>query len=124
MKGRAKVLDSGFMEFIEYLQKIGELHNILRMIDSFNESEAEGRADLNSGQHSEKEGEFNMLFSFWRKGWIEIRETDRRGKDWHRKEYALLIRLEEISAYCSEKKRHGVRASGYPMPGHNMEVIA
>ena len=32
MRGRAKVLDSRFMEFIECLQKIGELKNMVRMI--------------------------------------------------------------------------------------------
>lgn len=112
------------MEFVEYLQKIGELHNILKMINSFNERECEACAELRSGRYNEKEGGFNMLFSFWKKGWIEIRETDRRGRDWHRKEYALLIRLEEIAAYCSQKKCQSVRASEYTMPGRNMELVA
>jgi hypothetical protein len=105
MKGRAKLLDSGFMEFIEYLQKMGELQNILRMIDSYNVE--------NSG--------FHMLYSFWRKGWIEIRETDKRRKDWHIKEYALLVRLEEIAAYCAQEKHHSLSLSGWPW--QDIEVL-
>ena len=90
MKGRAKLLDSGFREFIEYLQKMGELHNILRMIDSFNGMNEKDCSELDTGRYYEEKSGFNMLFSFWRKGWIEIRETERRRKDWPIKEYTLL----------------------------------
>ena len=134
MKGRAKVLDSGFMEFVEYLQKIGELHNTLRMIDRLRERHSEDYKELDLEHHNQKidhqkierESGFNMLFSFWRKGWIEIREIDRRGKDWHRKEYTLLVRLEQIVEYCASKNdsysKHD-SYSKYSIPGWRVNGV-
>ena len=123
MKGRAKLLDSGFLEFIEYLQKMGELHNILRMKDSFNGMNEKDCSELDTGRYYEEKSGFNMLFSFWRKGWIEIRETDRRRKDWPIKEYTLLVRLEEIAAYCAQEKHQGFSPSDYPMPRQDIEAL-
>ena len=48
MKGRAKVLNSKFMEFIEYLQKIGELHNIMKIIDSISVKKTENCEKLHT----------------------------------------------------------------------------
>ena len=123
MKGRAKLLDSGFREFIEYLQKMGELHNILRMIDSFYSMNGMDCSELDTGHYNVEKGGFDMLLSFWRKGWIEIRETDRRRKDWPIKEYTLLVRLEEIAAYCAQKKHQGFSPSDYPMPRQDIEAF-
>jgi predicted transcriptional regulator len=125
MKGRAKLLDSRFMEFIEYLQKMGELHNILRMIDSFYGMNGMDCSELDTGHYNVENSEFIMLFSFWRKGWIEIRETERRRKDWHIKEYALLVRLDEIAAYCAQEKHQdqGFSPSDYPMPRQDIEAL-
>ncbi len=123
MKGRAKLLDSGFLEFIEYLQKMGELRNILRMIDSFNGMNEKDCSELDTGRYYGEKSGFDMLLSFWRKGWIEIRETDRRRKDWHIREYSLLVRLEEIAAYCAQEKHQGFSPSEYPMLRQDIEAL-
>lgn len=124
MKGRARVLDSGFLEFVEYLQKIGELQNTVRIIDSFSETRAEeGEAQHNEFYRANKSG-IDLLFPFWRKGWIEIRETERKGKDRQIKEYALLLHLEEIADYFSQEKDHRTRSSGYPLSKQNSGIFA
>lgn len=124
MKGRARVLDSGFLEFVEYLQKIGELQNTVRIIDSFSETRAEeGEAQHSEFYQANKSG-IDLLFPFWRKGWIEIRETERKGKDRQIKEYALLLHLEEIADYFSQEKDHRTRSSGYPLSKQNSGIFA
>jgi len=110
MKGRAKLLDSGFREFIEYLQKMGELHNILRMIDSFYSMNGMDCSELDTGHYNVEKGGFDMLLSF-------------RRKDWHIKEYALLVRLDEIAAYCAQGKHQGFSPSDYPMPRQDIEAF-
>ncbi len=60
MKGRAKLLDSGFREFIEYLQKMGELHNILRMIDSFYGMNGMDCSELDTGHYNVEKGGFTI----------------------------------------------------------------
>ena len=124
MKGRARVLDSGFLEFVEYLQKIGELQNTVRIIDSFSETKAEkGEAQHNEFYRANKSG-IDLLFPFWRKGWIEIRETERKGKDRQIKEYALLLHLEEIADYFAQEKDHRTRSSGYPLSKRDSGIFA
>lgn len=124
MKGRAKVLDSRFMEFIEYLQKIGELQNTVRMIDSLAGMRNDESDELNIGPNQVNNNGIGLLFPFWRNGWIEIRETDRRGKDWHIKEYALSVRLDEISAYFEQERRQQFGSSGYPISKQNAQIPA
>ena len=123
MKGRAKVLNSKFMEFIEYLQKIGELHNIMKIIDSISVKKTENCEKLHTELDESNMSGIDMLFFSWQKGWIEIRETERRGKDWHRKEYALLVQLEEIAAYCGQENSRGFKPSGYSLSEQDVEVL-
>lgn len=124
MKGRARVLDIGFLEFVEYLQKIGELQNTVRIIDSISlMSSEEVEAQDNEFYQANKSG-IDLLFPFWRKGWIEIRETERKGKDRQIKEYALLLHLEEIADYFSQEKDHRTRSSGYPLSKQNSGIFA
>ena len=153
MRGRAKVLDSRFMEFIECLQKIGELKNMVRMIDSLAEIKNNGYEGphivanigsnigpnigsdiglnigydigLNNGSdiglnnssniksNRTNNNGIDLLYPFWQNGWIQIRETDRKGKDWHIKEYSLLIRLEEIVAYFEQDNHERLLSAGY-----------
>jgi len=54
----------GFREFIEYLQKMGELHNILRMIDSFYSMNGMDCSELDTGHYNVEKGGFDMLLSF------------------------------------------------------------
>lgn len=124
MKGRAKVLDSRFMEFIEYLQKIGELQNTVRMIESLADMRNIEYEDLNIESDQKNNRGIDLLFPFWQNGWIEIRETDRRGKNWHIKEYALLFRLEEIGAYFDQKNHQRIRSSAYTMSKQKARITA
>ncbi len=64
MKGRAKLLDSGFREFIEYLQKMGELHNILRMIDSFYGMNGMDCSELDTGHYMWKRVDLICCYHF------------------------------------------------------------
>ncbi|MBK7385367.1 MAG: hypothetical protein IPI63_01015 [Methanothrix sp.] len=177
MRGRAKVLDSRFMEFIECLQKIGELKNMVRMIDSLAEIKNNGYEwlhiepnigsniglnigsdiglnngsdiglnngsdiglnigsdiGLNNGSdirlnngsdiglnnssniksNRTNNNGIDLLYPFWQNGWIQIRETERKGKDWHIKEYSLSIRLEEIVAYFEQDSHERLLSAGY-----------
>ncbi len=124
MKGRAKVLDSRYLEFIEYLQKIGELQNIVRMIHSFSDQEFENGEAILTGRDQEKVSADKIIYSFWQMGWIEIRETDRKGKHKHGKEYALKISLEEIAEYFAQEKQHRFNRAGYPISRHDVKVSA
>jgi len=124
MKGRAKVLDSGFIEFIEYLQKIGELNNMVRIIEGLAEMKNEEYENLKIDSDLTSNSGIDLLFPFWRNGWIEIRETERKGKDRHMKEYALLIRLEEIAAYFDQKNRQHIGLSRPTVSRQNTEIPA
>jgi len=124
MKGRAKVLDSRFIKFVENLQKIGELQNTVRMIDSLAEMKNVEYGDLNIESNKKNNSGIDLLLPFWQNGWIEIRETDRRGKNWHIKEYALLFRLKEIAAYFEQKKHQRIRSSAYTMSEQNARITA
>jgi|GEM_PF-822598 len=141
------------MEFIECLQKIGELKNMVRMIDSLAEIKNNGYEGphivanigsnigpnigsdiglnigsdigLNNGSdiglnnssniksNRTNNNGIDLLYPFWQNGWIQIRETDRKGKDWHIKEYSLLIRLEEIVAYFEQDNHERLLSAGY-----------
>ncbi len=124
MKGRAKVLDSRFMEFIEYLQKMGELQNMVRMIDSFAEMRDREYDVPNIESNQVNNNGIDLLFPFWRNGWIEIREIDKRRKDWHIKEYTLRVRLDEIAAYFEQENPQQFNSSVYTICKRNAQIHA
>jgi predicted transcriptional regulator len=81
MKGRARVLDSRYMEFIEYLKKFGEHQNVTRMIHRLSNPEYDAVETVNIGLVMEMGGADKMIYSFWQKGWIEIREMEKKRKN-------------------------------------------
>lgn len=44
-----------------------------------------------------------MMYSFWQRGWIEIRELEKQGKNGCGKEYTLKVRLYEIVEYLNHE---------------------
>lgn len=103
MKGRARVLDSRYLEFIEYLKKLGEQQNIVRIIHRLSNQQYEAGGEL-AGFHMEKSDADKMMYSFWQRGWIEIREMEKQGKNGHGKEYTLKVRLDEIVEYLNHER--------------------
>jgi len=112
------------MDFIEKLQKIGELKNMVRMIEALAEMKYEDYENLNIDSDQMKNSGIDLLFPFWRNGWIEIRETERKGKDRHMKEYALRVCLEEITAYFDQKNSQHIRLSGSNICRQNTDIPA
>jgi predicted transcriptional regulator len=45
-----------------------------------------------------------MIYSFWQKGWIEIREMEKKGKDGLDREYILKVRLGKIVDYFAQER--------------------
>jgi predicted transcriptional regulator len=105
MKGRARVLDSRYMEFIEYLEQLGEQQNVTRMIHRLSNPEYDAVESVKTGLVMEMGGEDKMMYSFWQKGWIEIREMETKRKDGRDREYTLMVRLGRIVDYFAQERR-------------------
>jgi predicted transcriptional regulator len=45
------------------------------------------------------------IYSFWQKGWIEIREMEKKRKNGCDKEYILKVRLEDIVDYFAQERQ-------------------
>ena len=118
MKGRARVLDSRYLEFIEYLKKLGEQENLMRMIHRLSNPEYDAVETAKTGLVMEMGEADKMIYSFWQKGWIEIREMEKTGKDGLDKEYMLKVRLGRIVDYfAQERLERSARAeSSFSMP--------
>ena len=118
MKGRARVLDSRYLEFIEYLKKLGEQENLTRMIHRLSNPEYDAVGTAKTGLVMEMGEADKMIYSFWQKGWIEIREMEKTGKDGLDKEYILKVRLGRIVEYfAQERLERSARAeSSFSMP--------
>ena len=118
MKGRARVLDSRYLEFKEYLKKLGEQENLTRMIHRLSNPEYDAAETAKTGLVMEMGEADKMIYSFWQKGWIEIREMEKTGKDGLDKEYILKVRLGRIVDYfAQERLERSARAeSSFSMP--------
>ncbi|MBN1234533.1 MAG: hypothetical protein JW999_00610 [Methanotrichaceae archaeon] len=128
MKERARVLDSRYLEFIEYLQKLVELQSITRMITilSSQEDEVEDEAwDRSEGVYDQQEREAGkMMYSFWQRGWIEIREIEKKRENGPGKEYVVKVRLKRIVEYFGEEKLTRSARSKYLFTGQKTPVPA
>jgi len=90
MKARGRLLDSRYLEFLDYLQRMGQLQSITRMINCL------------SGQ---QDGDtIYSMYSFWRKGWIEVRETEKMSKTGLEKEYAVKVRLASLEEFFRQRR--------------------
>ena len=112
MRGRARILDSRYIEFIEYLQKLGELQSITRMITdlSYQENEAWERSEaINKQQEIDAS---KMMYSFWQRGWIEIREIEKKRENGQVKEYIITVSLKKIVEYLFSGQKTSIPALG------------
>ncbi len=118
MKGRARVLDSRYLEFIEYLKNLGEQQNVTRMIHRLSNPEYDAVETVHIGLDIDMEmsGADKMMYSFWQKGWIEIREMENRGRNGRSKEYTLKVRLEKIVDYFAQERRDRSARAEFTLP--------
>jgi predicted transcriptional regulator len=107
MKGRARVLDSRYLEFIEYLKDLGEQQNVTRMIHRLSKQEYDAVETVRVGLDIDMEmsDADKMIYSFWQKGWIEIREMENKGRNGYSKEYTLKVCLGRIVDYFAQERR-------------------
>ena len=107
MKGRARVLDSRYLEFIEYLKDLGEQQNVTRMIHRLSTPEYDAVEIVRIGLDIDMEmsDADKMIYSFWQKGWIEIRVIENKGRNGYSKEYTLKVRLGKIVDYFAQERR-------------------
>ncbi len=105
MKGTAtKILDRRFSDFIEALQKLGELQSTARMINCLSHQEDESWQGLQEDSGTGEQDEYRMLNAFWQMGWIEVREITKQSKSGLRRRYVLKVCLEEIVEYLKQDK--------------------
>lgn len=118
MKGRARVLDSRYLEFTEYLKILGEQQNLTRMIQRLSnpEYDAVERVPIGLDIDMENGGSDKMMYSFWQKGWIEIHEIENKGKNGCGKEYTLKVRLKKIADYFAQERRDRSATSEFSFP--------
>ena len=104
--------------FIEYLKDLGEQQNVTRMIHRLSNPEYDAVETAKTGLVMEMGEADKMIYSFWQKGWIEIREMEKTGKDGLDKEYILKVRLGRIVDYfAQERLERSARAeSSFSMP--------
>lgn len=124
MRERARVLDSRYLEFIEYLQKLGELQSIKRMITNLSYQEDEAWERSKAGHEQQERDASKMMYSFWQRGWIEIREIEKERENGQGKDYVIKVRLKKIVEYLGEEKRIRSARSKYIFPGQKMQVPA
>ena len=124
MRERARILDSRYLEFIEYLQKFGELQSLSRMIIDLSHLENDAWKRSETGIEKHERDASKMMYSFWRRGWIEIRETERKNEKRPGKEYSIRVRLKKIIEYFGEEKHTGSVGSEYIFLGQEAQVPA
>jgi predicted transcriptional regulator len=103
MRERARILDSRYLEFIEYLQKLGELQSLSRMIIDLSHLENDAWKRSETGIEKHERDASKMMYSFWQRGWIEIRETEKKDEKKPGKEYSIRVRLKKITEYFREE---------------------
>jgi predicted transcriptional regulator len=103
MRERARILDSRYLEFIEYLQKLGELQSLSRMIIDLSHLENDAWKRSETGIEKHERDASKMMYSFWQRGWIEIRETEKKDEKKPGKEYSIRVRLKKITEYFGEE---------------------
>lgn len=105
-----KLLDSGYWEFIDTLERLGELESMARMIDRLSHHEdgpsnqAGSLNQLRNRNLSLEESKASVaVYEFWKVGWIDACEVKSRSKNRGAKRYRLKICLDEISRYFAQE---------------------
>ena len=124
MREQARILDSRYLEFIEYLQKLGELKSLTRMITNLSYQENEDRERSKASDEQKERDASKLMYLFWQRGWIEIREIETKRENGQRKDYVIKVSLEKIVEYLVEKKRTRPAMSKYIFSKQKMPVLA
>lgn len=112
-----RILDDGFIEFIEALQCLGELQNIIKLVAHLSSAdEPPGDVDLDL-QEIEASA---VMRALWENGWIEVREVKRQSKGVLRKAYMLRMNLERIARYFEQERvqRSILAREAFPQKAH------
>ena len=89
---------------------------------SYQENEAWERSE---GVYKQQERDASkMMYSFWRRGWIEIREIDKKRENGHGNEYIIRVRLRRIVEYFGEQKQTRSARPKYLLSGQKMPAPA
>ena len=67
-------------------------------------------------------GADKMMYSFWQKGWIEIREMENKGKNGRGKEYTLKVRLKKIATILLKRGGTDRPEPNFPSRGRGYRV--
>jgi predicted transcriptional regulator len=64
------------------------------------------------------------MYPFWQRGWIEIREIEKKRDNGQAKEYVITISLKMIVEYFGKEKLARSARSKYSLSGQEMPVPA
>jgi predicted transcriptional regulator len=104
MKGTAtKILDSRYSDFIETLQKLGELQSMTRIIARLSHQEDESCQVMEENLDPGEQDGFSIMHAFWQMCWLEVREITKQSKCGLRRKYVLKVCLEEIAVYFKQE---------------------
>jgi hypothetical protein len=104
VKGRRiKVFDDSYCDFLDVLQKLGELGRLQTLIYRL-EGRDEEAPDCHPDCHPWTEEELGRnragaLHTFWDRGWIEVREIHTERKSGPVRQYRVQVRLDKIGQY-------------------------
>ena len=102
----ARTLDDRYIEFINDLQSLGELQNVIRLIaqrSSINLSNVDTISD-NTCLDLEKLEATTAMRALWENGSIELREAKRIKKGTLKRAFKLSINLDKISRHFEQEK--------------------
>ncbi len=101
-----RTLDDRYMEFINDLQSLGELQNVIRLIasrSSINLSSVDVKSDDTSLDLEKLESNTTMR-ALWENGSIELHEAKRIRKGTLRRAFKLSIDLDKISHHFEQER--------------------
>ena len=101
-----RTLDDRYMEFINDLQSLGELQNIIMLIaqrSSITPSKVDVPSD-NTGIDLKKLEASTAMRALWENGSIKLHEAKRLRKGTLRSAFKLSINLDKISSYFEQDK--------------------
>ncbi len=101
-----RTLDDRYMEFINDLQSLGELQNVIRLIaqrSSINLSNVDVISD-DTNIDLEKLEATTAMRKLWENGSIELREAKRIKKGTLKRAFKLSINLDKISRHFEQEK--------------------
>jgi predicted transcriptional regulator len=117
MRGTAvRVLDDGYLEFLEALRELGELDSLSLLIADF--------SGAGGGTRSVRPEMNRAIHAFWMMGWIEVREITKKGKYGIKKNYRLKVCLDKIAGHFEQERMRRSTLTADAFRLHKMPVTA